>query len=53
MKEAEYINRRLETRKDDRCKENKLNLDARLRGSIGDKRANEIINMIDKYKSRY
>ncbi len=51
-KVSAYASGRLKTRKDDRCSKEKLDSDARLRGSIGAKRANEIIKAIDGLKMR-
>lgn len=51
MNKSEYINQRLQDNKDDRQSDSKLNADARLRGSIGSKEADKIINMIDNHKS--
>lgn len=49
---GEYINNRLANTKDDREDNNKINLDASLRGNIGIKEATKVIEMIDRYKSQ-
>lgn len=48
---SSYVGIRL-NRGDDRCSEDKIWDDAKLRGSIGCKNANEVIQMIDDYKMR-
>lgn len=50
--EKDYISQRLSNGCDDRQSDKKLDSDARLRGSIGEKKANEIIKIIDDLKSR-
>ena len=45
-----YANERLSTGRDDRTDEHKLDLDSRLRGSVGERTANQIISAIDKIK---
>ena len=47
---AEYAHKRLSSDRDDRTSSDKRWDDARLRGSIGTKRANELIGAIDKIK---
>jgi len=52
MLESDYVKQRLSNKQDDRCNDNKKFLDARLRGSIGCHKANQIISMIDKHKAQ-
>jgi hypothetical protein len=52
MDKKEYIESRLINNKDDRCDDKKLDSDARLRGSIGEKSANEVIKAIDDLKMK-
>jgi len=52
MNKKEYVSKRFSYEKDDRTDDEKLHMDARLRGSIGAKEADVIINMINDYKSR-
>jgi len=52
MEEREYVSDRLSTNKDDRCSDEKKDMDAKLRGSIGSLKADKIIKMIDEHKSR-
>jgi hypothetical protein len=49
---GDYAQHRLGHRRDDRCTEAKQRADAELRGRLGPRRANEIIDAIDKIKSR-
>ena len=49
---GKYAEKRLSSRRDDRCDRSKLDADARLRGKVGTHRANEIIKAIDDLKSR-
>lgn len=48
---SEYASKRLKVG-DDRCSDDKLNSDAKLRGSIGTRHANEVIKTIDDLKMR-
>ena len=48
---SSYARKRLNNPYDDRTHEEKKWDDARLRGAVGTKKANEVIKMIDKYKS--
>lgn len=48
-----YLSERLNSSKDDRQSDRKLDNDARLRGSLGEKEANRIIKTIDDIKSRH
>lgn len=48
---GDYLKSR-STGRDDRQSDSKLDADARLRGSIGSRDANEIIKSIDNLKSR-
>jgi len=52
MNEKDYVSKRLSSSRDDRQCEDKKWDDAILRGSIGTHKANEVIKMIDDYKSR-
>jgi len=52
MNESDYARQRLSNSKDDRCEDSKKSLDAKLRGSMGCHKANEVIKMIDDHKSR-
>jgi hypothetical protein len=52
MDKKEYIILRLTNNKDDRCDDKKLDSDARLRGNVGKKNANEIIKVIDDLKMK-
>lgn len=47
-----YVSKRLSDDRDDRCSDAKKWNDAKLRGSLGCQRANEVIKMIDDFKSR-
>jgi hypothetical protein len=47
-----YVDIRLASPKDDRQSEKKLDADARLRGAVGEKYANQVIACIDKVKSK-
>ncbi len=49
-KEAEYVSKRLSSSRDDRCNQAKHDADALLRGSIGVRRANRVIEAIDDLK---
>jgi hypothetical protein len=52
MNKSDYISSRLSNNKDDRESSIKLNMDAELRGSIGEKEANRIIKLVDTEKQR-
>lgn len=52
MNKSDYISTRLLNNKDDRETSTKLNMDAELRGSIGEREANRIIELVDKEKQR-
>lgn len=52
MNKNDYIKKRLSNNVDDRNDEKKLDMDAKLRGSIGEKEANRIIKIIDNEKQR-
>ena len=47
---SQYAAKRLSSDRDDRTSQDKIWADARLRGEVGTKRANEIIGAIDKIK---
>lgn len=49
---AQYAAQRLESRRDDRTSQEKLDADARLRGKLGERRANAIIEAVDNLKMR-
>lgn len=49
--EAEYAAKRFSTRRDDRTDSDKWVDDATLRGKVGTKRANRVIEAIDEIKS--
>ncbi len=49
---GEYAGDRLRSGRDDRCDKSKLHNDAVLRGQVGARQANEIIDAIDKMKMR-
>ena len=50
MKIADYVSKRLSYDRDDRTSKTKLWDDAKLRGSVGTKKANKIIKAIDDFK---
>lgn len=52
MDAREYASERLRSNRDDRQDERKLDMDARLRGSIGEREAEKVIRAIDGIKEQ-
>lgn len=50
--EAEYAHKRLSNGRDDRQDPEKMWDDAKMRGKLGSHKADQLIDMIDRYKSR-